>query len=92
MSGYLRFGRLAKLDDYAAPDDEFGDAREFAERLLSDHSIEFLRAVALDIGRISGRGWAVVELNAAWGSGIYGCDPAEVLEVLRHATIRRPNA
>lgn len=42
--------------------------------------------VVLDIGTISGRGWAVVEANAAWGSGIYGCDPMEVLGVIRHAT------
>lgn len=36
---------------------------------------------------MEGRGWAVVEQNAAWGSGIYGCDPEEVLEVLRFAAI-----
>jgi hypothetical protein len=44
--------------------------------------------VVVDIGRISGRGWAVVEANAAWGSGIYGCNPAMVLPVLAWATCR----
>jgi hypothetical protein len=40
------------------------------------------------VGVIASRGWAVVEQNAAWGSGIYGCDPAAVLAVLRHAATR----
>ena len=75
MSPYLRFGRLAKIDDYGAPDEELRDAQEFAERLLGDRSVEVPRAVVLDIGRITDRGWAAVELNPAWGSGIYGCDP-----------------
>lgn len=90
ISPYLRHGRLAKLDDFAAPDDEQREAAEFARRIVSDNSIELPRAVVIDVGRISGRGWAVVEANAAWGSGIYGCDPMEVLAVIRHAAGRSP--
>ena len=56
-------------------------------RVLADPRVEFPRAVVLDVGVIAGRGWAVVEQNAAWGSGIYGCDPREVLEVLRYAAV-----
>jgi hypothetical protein len=41
----------------------------------------------MDVGVIRGRNWAVIELNAAWGAGLYGCDPAVVLEVLRHAAV-----
>ncbi|MEP0802688.1 hypothetical protein NDI37_21395 [Funiculus sociatus GB2-A5] len=41
----------------------------------------------MDVGVIQGRGWAVVEQNAAWGAGLYGCDPIEVLEVLRYAVV-----
>lgn len=47
--------------------------------------LDLPRAAVIDVGVIAGRGWAVVEQNAAWGSGIYGCDPQQVLEVLRHA-------
>jgi hypothetical protein len=39
----------------------------------------------VDVGRVAGRGWAVVEANPAWGSGLYGCDAARVLPVLRGA-------
>ena len=42
----------------------------------------------LHVGVIAGRGWAVIEQNSAWGSGIYGCDPEQVLQVLRFAAVR----
>jgi hypothetical protein len=52
--------------------------------------------VVVDVGVIPGRGWAAVELNACWASGVYGCDPAAVLGVLRQAmgrnTSPRPGA
>ena len=37
-------------------------------------------------------GPAVVEANAASGAGIYGCDPRDVLEVLRAATVKTGEA
>jgi len=39
----------------------------------------------IDIGVIPGKGWAVIETNQAWASGIYGCDPSSVLGVLEQA-------
>lgn len=36
----------------------------------------------IDVGRIPGKGWAIIESNQAWASGIYGCDPDGVLDVL----------
>lgn len=88
QSPYLRHGKLASLDAFSAPDEEFRAATDFARSLLSDGTVDFPRAFALDVGSIVGRGWAVVEANPAWGSGIYGCDPDEVLEVLQYATVR----
>jgi hypothetical protein len=88
FSIYLRDGELAGGEDgsWPAPVDEAAEALAFAQRLLAEPAIAVPPAVVLDVGRIAGRGWAAVELNAAWGSGIYGCDPAAVLEVIRHAT------
>ena len=84
-SVYLRDGILQKSDGYAAPVAELAEAMAFAERLLADPRVSVPRAVVLDVGRIWNRGWAAVELNAAWGSGIYGCDAEAVLDVLRRA-------
>ena len=60
---------------------------EFINNVLADNRVKLPVAAVLDVGVIQGRGWAVVEQNAAWGSGIYGCDPVRVLEVLRYATV-----
>lgn len=83
FSVYLRHGELAKDDDYASTDDEQAEMRQFVESILADDRVPLPRAVVMDVGVIANRGWAVVELNAAWGSGLYGCDPQEVLHVLR---------
>jgi len=47
------------------------------------------QAFVLDVGIIKRRGWAVVEPNACWGAGIYGCTPSKVLEVLLAATVQK---
>lgn len=42
-------------------------------------------AFVVDVGFVEGRGWAVVELNPAWCSGLLGSEPAAVLGVLERA-------
>jgi hypothetical protein len=91
LSPYLREGQLSKLDGYSASDRELSEARTFAESVLSDCRVRVPRAIVLDVGVIKGAGWAVVEANAAWGSGIYGCDPNETLNVIEHA-VTKPSA
>lgn len=82
---YARNGEPTPSRDYSEA--EAAELHEFVGALLSDGEVDLPRAAALDAGRIEGRGWGVVELNAAWGAGIYACDPNEVLEVVRAATI-----
>lgn len=88
LSVYLRNGELQKANDYATSDDEVAEVTAFVNRVLADERVDLPRTAVLDVGVIAGRGWAVVEQNSAWGSGLYGCDPAEVLEVLRHAAVK----
>ncbi len=87
-SPYLRSGEHAKQTNYGASTDELAAATEFAEAVLATPEVVATKAIVLDVGQIAGQGWAVVEANAAWGSGIYGCDPDAVLDVIRHATIQ----
>ena len=87
LSVYLRNGELQRANDFAATDDELAEVTAFVNTVLADERVDLPRTAVLDVGVIAGRGWAVVEQNAAWGSGLYGCDPAEVLEVLRHAAV-----
>lgn len=39
----------------------------------------------IDVGRIPGKGWAIIETNPAWASGLYGCDPVAALKVMEQA-------
>jgi hypothetical protein len=88
ISPHWRGEQHAKLDNYFAPDEELAEAASFAERVASAPDANVLRAVVLNVGTIQDVGWAVVEANGAWGSGIYGCDPDAALDVIRAATIR----
>jgi hypothetical protein len=36
------------------------------------------RALVLDIGLIKGQGWVVIEVNAAWGAGLNGCQAERI--------------
>jgi hypothetical protein len=44
------------------------------------------RTVVVDVGLIDGRGWAVIEFNAAWGAGLNGCNAERVLPAIVSAS------
>jgi hypothetical protein len=89
LSPYLRRGELAQSPDGSWEDDRTEQAGAFAQGVVSDMSIAVPPAVVVDVGIIEERGWAVIEANAAWGSGIYGCELAAVLGVVRRACLQR---
>jgi hypothetical protein len=90
-SPYFRDGQLTRAEDgsWPAPVVEMENAIRFAQLVLKDGRVRLPNAAVMDVGIIDGRGWAVVETNAAWGSGIYGCDPHEVLKVVQRSCVRR---
>lgn len=87
LSVYLRRGELQRENEFAASDAELKEAESFVSAVLADKRVDLPRAAVIDVGIIAGRGWAVVEQNAASGSGIYGCDPVRVLAVLRYTAV-----
>jgi len=91
MSIYSRNGDLVETENgsWPASPSESKDARDFANLVLQDARVTFPPAGVLDVGMISGRGWAVVEANACWGAGIYGCDPHLVLPTLARACVKK---
>src|SRR5262249_49623979 len=91
LSPYIRGGEIARDADGAWDADtaEVAEARACVGALLGDPAVELPPAVVVDVGRMAGRGWGVVEANAAWASGLCGCDPAAVLAVLRRAAVPR---
>lgn len=87
-SPYLRNGVLCQADDgsWPAAEHEVADALAFSRALLADPTVSVPPAFVLDVGYIRERGWAVIEANAAYGAGIYGCDARLILPVLQRAT------
>ena len=53
------------------------------------HTGQLVEREVVDVGEIVERGWAVVEANAAWASGLCGANPGHVLSVLRRASVPR---
>lgn len=94
LSPYLRGGEIARGPEgvWEAEEEEVAAVRACIEALLGDSTAELPPAVVVDVGRMAGRGWGVVEANAAWASGLCGCDPAAVLAVLRRACVPRARA
>ncbi|HEY1068681.1 MAG TPA: ATP-grasp domain-containing protein [Pirellulales bacterium] len=90
FSVYLRDGELQQVNGFAHTSDEATEVQEFVGRLLDDPRVDLPPAAVVDVGVIRDRGWAVIEQNAAWASGVYGCDPRRVLEVLKRACNSSP--
>lgn len=91
LSIYLRNGDLAQRNDgtWDSSAIEYKQAQHFISDLLADDNVAIPPAAVIDIGMIVDCGWAVIESNAAWGSGVYGCDPSLVLGVIRRACLVR---
>lgn len=88
-SPYWLHGTLARRDDEWVVEPEMASAtRQLMDWLLADRRVDLPATLVIDAGVIRGVGPAVVEANETSGAGIYGCDPREVLEVLRAATVR----
>lgn len=82
-SRYAVGGDLAVAPLAACP--ERRDAAAFAREVCAATRDTLPSASVVDIGLADGRGWAVVEANAAWASGGYACDDDAVLDVVLRA-------
>jgi ATP-grasp domain, R2K clade family 3 len=91
FSPYMRGGEIAcsAAGEWEASPGEVEAATAALGALLADAEVKLPPGVVVDVGRMAGRGWGVVEANPAWASGLCGCDPASVLPVLRRATMPR---
>jgi hypothetical protein len=89
LSVYLRDGQLARAADgnWQQSPAELAQAHAFCQACVADSDVKLPPALVVDVGQIEGRGWAVIEANPVYGSGIYGCDPQAVLDVLTRACV-----
>ena len=81
VSKYAQFGELA----LAGTSDELAEATEYATGILRSPAVGIVKSSVIDVGRIAGVGWAVVEANPTWASGLYECDPSQALDAVAWA-------
>lgn len=94
ISIYAQGGKLAQLDDgsWFFDEEEQAHAYAFCSRFIADPAVTIPVSVVVDVGKVKDRGWAVVECNATWASGVYGCDPIGVLKVIESSFLQPPSA
>lgn len=91
FSPYIRGGWLARdqNDQWPYPEEEATEVLSICGKLLDDISIPLPPAFTLDVGRIENQGWAVIEFNPVWCSGLLGCDLSKMLPVFRRVCLHR---
>ena len=87
ISIYAHYGELAQnqAGEWVTEYESQLQAIKFIESILENPNLPLQKALVVDIGMIQNRDWSIIELNPAWSSGIYGCDPEGVLATLESA-------
>lgn len=67
---------------------DLADAKKYLNEFLRE-DVQVCEATVIDVGKIEDRGWAIIEANPCYQSGIYDCNPDQVLEVVRMACKRK---
>jgi hypothetical protein len=68
------------------PEFGYGSATDFVNKLLLDHPV--ITGSVIDVGILEGKGYAVIESNPVWASGIYGCDVNGVLNAMVGSVVK----
>jgi len=58
------------------------EACRWVEELLAGRADDVPPACVLDVARLEDGRFALLEVNTAWGAGLYGCDPTGVLQAV----------
>ncbi|MDQ1095395.1 MULTISPECIES: ATP-grasp domain-containing protein [Chryseobacterium] len=79
---YSSYWRNNSFDASPLSEDEQKGLHKFYRDFIQVCSETIPRAIVLDFGIIKGKGWALIEANPAWCSGLYACDAEKALEVI----------
>lgn len=88
---YSSYWRNDGFDTNSLSKTEQKDLFEFFNRFITQYAETLPKAIVLDFGIIKGKGWALIEANPAWCSGLYACDAEKVIEVIVKSCIKNYN-
>ncbi|SHL83255.1 ATP-grasp domain-containing protein [Chryseobacterium polytrichastri] len=60
----------------------------FFNGFIQNYAETLPKAIVLDFGIIKGKGWALIEANPAWCSGLYACDAEKALKVIVESCVK----
>lgn len=82
------YWRNDSFDTDSLSETEQKDLFDFFGNFIQHYSSSLPNAIVLDFGIIKGKGWALIEANPAWCSGLYACDAEKALEVIVASCIK----
>lgn len=86
---YSSYWRNDAFDTNPLSETEHKDLFEFFNSFMKQYAKTLPKAIVLDFGIIEGKGWALIEANPAWCSGLYDCDAEKALEVVVESCIKK---
>ncbi|TZF95237.1 DUF4343 domain-containing protein [Chryseobacterium panacisoli] len=85
---YSSYWRNDSFDTNELSKKEKKDLFQFFESFIQKYSSTLPTGIVLDFGIIKGKGWALIEANPGWCSGLYACDAEKALEVIVNSCIK----
>ncbi|WP_407845911.1 ATP-grasp domain-containing protein [Chryseobacterium sp. KCF3-3] len=85
---YSSYWRNDTFDTTELSEKEKKEMFTFFESFIQKYSSTLPVAIVLDFGIIKEKGWALIEANPAWCSGLYACDAEKALEVIVNSCIK----
>jgi hypothetical protein len=85
---YSSYWRNNTFNTNLLSETEEKDMFEFFNDFIKQYSETLPKAIVLDFGIIKGKGWALIEANPSWCSGLYACNAEKALEVIVKSCIK----
>lgn len=85
---YSSYWRNNEFDTDQLSETEQKELSEFFKDFIQKYSSTLPYAIVIDFGIIKGKGWALIEANPAWCSGLYACDTEKALNVIVESCIK----
>lgn len=85
---YSSYWRNDDFDTNPLSEIEHNDLFNFFEDFIQNYTEKLPKAIVLDFGIIKEKGWALIEANPAWCSGLYACDAEKALDVIVESCVK----
>lgn len=82
IKAHSSYWRNNDFDTNLLSETEQKDLFNFFKDFIKKYAATLPKAIVLDFGIIKEKGWALIEANPAWCSGLYACDAEKALEVI----------